>query len=740
MLGINIKLHAPDHQVEEGHIFLFNHFARFETFIPQYLIYQEQKVYCRSVASSEFFKSGDRFTSYLHGVGAVSNEMPNLLSFLAKDILKGNKIVIFPEGGMIKDKQIISDQGEYSIYSPSSEERRKHHTGASRLALVLDMYKAMILQAYQKNEQATLQEWCDDLGLESIELLIERCKIPTRIVPSNITFYPIRIQSNFLKESVERFSDKLSKNYAEELMIEGNLLLKDTDMDIRMGKPIESTKYWSWWDRVIFKRVIKNISDLDGLFNLGRNKRGYIEQIAAKKLNRRTDQIRDIAMKEMYSLVTLNLSHLASSLILRLIDRGVDEISQSVFLRILYLSARYLSHEKGIHLHRSLLSPETYRNLRDGSSKQFLQFLDSTQFAELLSSDGKDIRFLPKLKEEHSFHDVRLENPICVYANECASISGLDIALKRALSNHQNLAGKQWSQFFFEDEIHAFDLAKENYSTPEYEDINTQQTATQDGAPFFLSSSGAIKRETAVLLVHGFLASPAEMRGLGEDIAKLGYKVYGTRLEGHGTSPCDLRQRSWQDWLRSVKRGYEVLSSCSEHVMVIGFSTGGALSLLFAADRPAKLEAVCAIAPPLKFINSNLVFIPLIHHANRLAKWLAAQEGILPYIVNDSEHPDINYRHIPVRALHELRLLVDKMEKNLSRVNASTLLIQGDEDSVVDPKSAALIRDQMVATTPKIIMVPSNRHGIVTEDISGTRKHVLNFIEQIEGTLTHDRN
>jgi 1-acyl-sn-glycerol-3-phosphate acyltransferase len=39
-LGINIKVHGPDAHMENGQIFLFNHFARFETIIPQYFIYK----------------------------------------------------------------------------------------------------------------------------------------------------------------------------------------------------------------------------------------------------------------------------------------------------------------------------------------------------------------------------------------------------------------------------------------------------------------------------------------------------------------------------------------------------------------------------------------------------------------------------------------------------------------------------------------------------------------------------
>ncbi len=741
MLGVNIKLHAPDNQVSEGHIFLFNHFARFETFIPQYLIYQEQKAYCRSVASHEFFKGDERFTNYLHGVGAVPNDMPNLLTFLAKDILRGHKVIIFPEGGMVKDKKIMSSSGDYSIYSPSADERRKHHSGASRLALLLEIYKKAVQNAKKAGNKKLLQEWVLELGLDSVATLVKRCEEPTRIVPSNITFYPIRITDNFLKNGVERFTGALPQKFSEELLIEGNLVFRHTDMDIRMGTPIEASECLNWLDHMSLERVIDepmSFLEFFDYFNVRNKKVSYLLRVAAERMRKRTNELRDLSMHQMYDHVTLNLSHLASVLIIRLIDDGVESLSQTTFLRMLYLAARYISQEDGIYLHRSLLKADTYRDLRDGSCKEIQQFLKSSHMAELIETENEEIAFLPKLKDEHDFHEIRLENPICVYANECASIEGVEKAVSRALSNHLTLEGTQWAQFFFEDERHAYEEAKTKYSSPEYEEINAQQTATKDARPFFLNPKGEEPKKIGILLIHGFLASPAEMQGLGEELQSLGYTVYGTRLEGHGTSPCDLRERSWQDWMRSLERGYEVLASVCDHIVPVGFSTGGVLTLKFAAERPNKLAGICAISAPLKFANPNLVFVPLIHHANRLAKWLAAQEGLLPYIVNESEHPDINYKHIPVRALHELRLLVAEMEDNLQRINCPSLLIQGDAEKVVNPQSAGLIRDKMVATTPQLIMVPSTRHGIVTEDIAGTRGHIINFINTLEGGLHND--
>jgi 1-acyl-sn-glycerol-3-phosphate acyltransferase len=107
-LGLEIHEHGVDGQLkaqlETGQIFLFNHFARFEAVIPQYIIYRETGAHCRSVAAHELCAGGGRFAKFLRGIGGVPNNLEGLLPFLAAEILRGRKVVVFPEGGMVKDR------------------------------------------------------------------------------------------------------------------------------------------------------------------------------------------------------------------------------------------------------------------------------------------------------------------------------------------------------------------------------------------------------------------------------------------------------------------------------------------------------------------------------------------------------------------------------------------------------------------------------------------------------------
>ncbi|MCP5368911.1 MAG: alpha/beta fold hydrolase [Hyphomicrobiales bacterium] len=724
-LSLNIKLHDQEGLLDDGQILLFNHFARFETFIPQYLIYRQSGGFCRSVASREFFVAGSRFSRYLASLGGVPNDHPRLLPFLAEEVLRGRKVIVFPEGGMVKDRRVLDDKGDYSVYSPSARERRKHHMGSAVLAMTLDAFKIGIRELHRTGRDAYIEIWAKRLGMDSAEALLAAARKPTLIVPSNITFYPIRITGNLLQRTADLFMRGLTGAFSEEMTIEGNLLLKDTDMDIRLGTPIHAEKRWSWIERRAMGWMLRRIKSVDELFGRERQGRTWAEHILTMCIHNHFLPVRDAYMRSMYAHATINLSHLAATLINRFLEKDRTEVERHFFHRALYLAVKHSQAEHDVYLHRSLRNPDAYAGVLQGDCKGLDQFLTSATNAELLQADPDGYRFLPKLKVEWSFHEIRLENPIEVYANEAVPVAGVQRAVDRALEEAGAQTAAATARLRFDDELrsHAWDRAF--YHKPRYARLNEQETATESGAPYLILPEN--HNDLGVLLVHGFLASPAELRGLGERLAAAGHPVMGVRLKGHGTSPADLNERTRHDWLASVRRGVEILSALAPRVCLVGFSTGGALSLVMAAEGFPGLAGVAAVATPIKFRNKNLIFVPLIRHANRVAGWMPVVDGIMPYRVNDSEHPDINYRNIPIQALYELRILVDETLKRLPDIACPTLVVQGDADPVVDPRSARLIMDRLSAPAKGLRMVPSTRHGILNENVGGAQEMVLSF-------------
>ena len=725
LFRINVKLHEVGDKLVEGDILLFNHFARFETFIPQYFIYVETGAYCRSVAGADFFVDGDPFSGYLAEVGAVSNGHPRLLPFLAGEILRGRKVVIFPEGGMVKDRRVLDEDGDFRVYSRKAREWRRHHTGAAVLALALDTFKYAVREAAGAGRAHQIEAWAEAIGVPDVESLLAAARKPTSIVPANITFWPVRLGDNLLRQGAEMFArGRLTRRLSEELLIEGNLLLKHTDMDIRFGEPLNMDMLRDWMRRHLDERVLPEIAAIDDCFALDSPDRHWTSRMLGYLIRKYARQVRDVCMRRMYEGVTVNLSHLASRIIIEQVEAGMDEMPCTDFHRLLYLAVKHAQRESDVRLHRSLRNPEAYRDLPEGRSRGLERFLRTTGNSALVERSNGSYRFLPKLREESGFDEVRLENLVLVYANEAAPIRGVHDAIRRAREDGAGPGAEELARLRFDDECREWAWDREAFSRERHAELNAKETATEAGEPF-LFLPAQVPAPLGVVAVHGFLASPAEMHGLGRRLAAHDLPVVGVRLKGHGTSPWDLRERSYEDWLDSVRRGYAIMSGLARRIHVVGFSSGGALALMLAAEHPERLAGVVAVNVPLYFRNPNMKFVPLVHHANRLVQWMSSYEGVMPFRPNRSEHPHINYHFMPVHGLFELTRMVGEFEQRLPEVDCPVDLMQADRDPVVVPESVYRIAARLEGAERIVRIVRAARHGIVNEDLDGTQDYIV---------------
>jgi len=720
-LGLNITVHDSDGVINQGQIFLFNHFARFETIIPQYFIHQANGSYCRCVATHELFEGNERFGKFLWNLGAVPTNHPGLLAFLAAEILRGRKVIIFPEGSMIKDRQIAA--APLSGLQPSQGPPSAHRQGAAALAVILEIFKKRILSVQEAGDLDRLDRWVAALGLSGREALVAAASQPTLIVPSNITFYPIHTGDNFLRRAAEFFSLDISENAKAELLIESNLLLRNTDMDIRLGQPFHPDAAWSITDRIVIGRIFEQIDSLDDLFGLKDTASRWIERMAAPTMQRAAQRLRDLCMAEMYARVTININQLASRLVLRLFLAGETEVARRRFHELLYRIVKAVQRQPGLHLHRSLTDPEAYDGIHDGNSPLLTQLFEEAAAAGLIEVTETHYRLLPALHNGIGKRDPRLENVIRVYANEVALLPDVIRIVETAVP----AAGAELARLLFDDELRAHALRKHSFTEPRHAAINSLEAADQSGEPYLIIPDKPLK--TGVVLVHGFLASPAELKSLGQQLAERGHPVLGVRLKGHGTSPWDLRTRSWEDWFASVKRGYEIMSHLTGEVLVAGFATGASVALHLAATRPKGLAGVVAVSAPLRFRARDMKFAPLIHGLNKLSEWVYVQEGIKPFQTSTPEHPAIDYVHMPVRGLVELRKIADELEHRLPDITCRSAIIQGTDDPITDPESARIIHDLIGSDEKSLHMIPSERHGILHENVAGTMALVVSLLE-----------
>lgn len=727
LLSVNIELFA-DEQALQGDIFLFNHFSRFETFIPQFLLYEKTGAFSCAVASGEFFDEANFLSNYLKEVGVFPHNHPRLFAMLAGQILRGRKVIIFPEGGMVKDRRVIDKKGHYSIYSRMTGSRRKQHTGSAVLGQGVEVLKAAIRYAFKERDMYRLQHWQDLLKFKNIDALMASALKPTLIVPSNITFYPIRASENLLFKSVDMLAKGMSLRQSEELLIESNIMLKDTDMDIRMGNPVNPCCAWGKHTYYMMDKVAPNIIELDDVFKLQSAPKSWKERLLGYYLANHAKYSRNQYTHSIYTNVTINLSHLASTLIMNLLKANRQKIAKKQFYTVLYIAIKMLQKKTNIYLHRSLLNPYDYGNLVYGTNARFEQFICIAKTAELISEEEGYYHFLPKLCADYDFDQIRLENPIAVYYNEAQPLQTIRTHLLEAEHSFRKMEPRQLAAWYFEDEQINLAFEQQSFGSKASDAITEQmKLMTADPAPFFIQakepSSGY-----GILLIHGLLAGPAEVREYGHYLAQQGFVVLGIRIQGHGTSPDALRELSHQQWHQSVEKGFNILQAYCTGMFVIGFSTGGALALKLAAEDHHEILGVIAISVPIKFVNANFMLVSLVHSTNTLVQWMSSFEGVKPFIENTPEHPQINYHSIPVRTLYELRMLIHDLENILPDIKTPTLLIYADQDPVVAIVSADTVFEKLGASDKKLHVIKANRHGLLMENTANIWHLIDDFL------------
>ena len=221
----------------------------------------------------------------------------------------------------------------------------------------------------------------------------------------------------------------------------------------------------------------------------------------------------------------------------------------------------------------------------------------------------------------------------------------------------------------------------------------------------FLLEAGPV----GVLLIHGFTASPTEMRPLGDFLHQRGLTVSGICLPGHGTSPADLTRTRWEDWYEEVETGFGNLHQVCDIVFVAGLSAGGILGTLLAAKEPQRLCGLCLLCPAF-YLHSRFLF---------LSPLLAPVIRSIPKSTEDREylahHGLFSYSDMPTPALAQLHRLIHRGRKEFSRVHQPTLIFLGQKDETVRPSSGITLFNRHASLDRNLVFLPRADHILTVQ-------------------------
>ncbi len=228
--------------------------------------------------------------------------------------------------------------------------------------------------------------------------------------------------------------------------------------------------------------------------------------------------------------------------------------------------------------------------------------------------------------------------------------------------------------------------------------------ATPDQVQPFAFDRGPI----GCVLLHGFTAAPKEMRSLGEYLADRNYTIRGVRLAGHATSPEDLAQTTWRDWVASAQAPVAELRQHCQQVWIIGLSLGGLIGLHLAEHH--LINGVVAMAPPILTPDRRMPFARFLWRFKPYSiKGLANLQDEAALL----HHAD--YEHNPTRAIAEMYALIRRTRADLSMIYCPLLLIFARHDRVVSIANADYVWSRVRSTHKEKLILHRGGH-IITED------------------------
>ncbi|MCT8140235.1 carboxylesterase [Anaerobacillus sp. CMMVII] len=232
--------------------------------------------------------------------------------------------------------------------------------------------------------------------------------------------------------------------------------------------------------------------------------------------------------------------------------------------------------------------------------------------------------------------------------------------------------------------------------------------------------------DRAVLLLHGFTGSSADVRMLGRFLQKKGYTCHAPQYKGHGVPPEELVHTGPDDWWQDVLDGYNFLKERGyEEIAVAGLSLGGVFSLKLGYTLPVK--GIIPMCAPMHIKSEEIMYKGVLAYAEEYKKREQKSEAEISTEMDE-------FRKTPMTTLKALQGLLQEVRDNVDMIYTPTFVVQARHDEMINTESADIIHDHIQSEEKQLKWYENSTH-VITLGAEKDQLHedVHSFLETIWG-------
>lgn len=250
----------------------------------------------------------------------------------------------------------------------------------------------------------------------------------------------------------------------------------------------------------------------------------------------------------------------------------------------------------------------------------------------------------------------------------------------------------------------------------------------------------AVQTDLAVVFVHGFSASPEEIRPVPDKVAAaFDANLYLARLTGHGQDGAAMGAATLAAWQKDVEDALNVGRQLGRRTVLMGCSTGCTLNTLAVAGG-AEVAGVVHVSPNYGLTSKAAQWLLDAPGVRTWGKWVVGRDRVFePFNAAHAAYWTVRY---PTEALYPMGDAIRAVRTaKLGQIKAPGLFLYAEADKVVSPSETRKVMARWGGTvTSKLFtMGPEddlNSHVIAGDVLSpsqtdGAAETIVEWLRQV---------